>query len=795
MAASKNSGFASSSSSSSSSYEVFLSFRGEDTRTNFTDHLYHALDDAGINTFRDNEELPTGKKIGPELITAIEQSRIAIPILSENYASSKWCLNEITKIFECKNTMDQVVLPIFYKIEPSAVRNQTGSYAKAFKKHQTCFDHKTVKKWKEALREVGSLKGWDSKNAANGYEAKLIKLVVATVWSTLNKTPSIVSDNLVGIQYHIENMLGLLNIESDDRKIVGINGFGGIGKTTIAKAVYNTIFLHFQGYSFIANVRETAQQHNGLICLQNQLCLDILKQENPYITKVDDGLNVIKQRFRKKKVLIVLDDVDQEIQVNALIGDLEWFGFGTRIIVTSRNKAILIAQKADGIYQPKEMDLHQSLQLFSYHAFRRDQPPEEYLELSKAMVKTTGGLPLALQVVGSSLFCMGKSTWQGTLEKLQGVPNNEVMQRLRISYDGLEYEEKQIFLDTACFFIGMHKDVACYIWEGCNFYPKIGLDVLHLRSLITISEDGYLRMHDQLRDLGREIVRQENFNEPCERSRIWSQEEALNVLNTKMGNRKVECLNIDFEDSSRSQCLVHEGFAKMTELRLLRVDYAHFAKKFRRPFSQLRWLSWTGCPMQFTVTNFDPRKLVVLNLSCSEITEHWLGWNHIKLSRTPDLSANRCLEILILTGCEELVDIDASVGLLGRLRVFDVSECFRIESFSIKLSNLTNLEILNLKFPWNLRKIPSDIEKLAKLKSLKFSSGDFREVPAAFNALTCLESLSFSQCGYLRHISILPSSLTCLRATFCWALTEIPGTNGLESLEILDVSCNNTATG
>ncbi|XP_042491007.1 TMV resistance protein N-like [Macadamia integrifolia] len=168
MAASLNAGFASSSSSSSSSYEVFLSFRGEDTRTNFTDHLYHALDDSGINTFRDNEELPMGKKIGPELITAIEQSRISIPIFSENYASSKWCLIEITKIFECKNTMDQVVLPIFYNIEPSAVRNQTGSYAKAFEKHQRCFDHNTVKKWKEALREVGSLKGWDSKSTANG---------------------------------------------------------------------------------------------------------------------------------------------------------------------------------------------------------------------------------------------------------------------------------------------------------------------------------------------------------------------------------------------------------------------------------------------------------------------------------------------------------------------------------------------------------------------------------------------------------------------------------------------------
>ena len=86
-------------SSSSSSrrwiYDVFLSFRGKDTRNSFTHHLYVALQRSGIFTFRDNERLERGKSISPELLKAIEESRFAIVILSRNYASSTWCLEEL----------------------------------------------------------------------------------------------------------------------------------------------------------------------------------------------------------------------------------------------------------------------------------------------------------------------------------------------------------------------------------------------------------------------------------------------------------------------------------------------------------------------------------------------------------------------------------------------------------------------------------------------------------------------------------------------------------------------------
>ncbi|XP_059650602.1 disease resistance protein L6-like [Cornus florida] len=149
-------------------YEVFLSFRGQDTRKTFTDYLYNDLVDAEIRTFRDNNELRIGKKIGDELLKAIQHSKISIPIFSKDYASSKWCLLEVTKMVECKRTSGQIIKPIFYNVEPSDMRKQKGSYEKAFREHKKHFDSATVEGWKKALREVGELKGWEVKNVADG---------------------------------------------------------------------------------------------------------------------------------------------------------------------------------------------------------------------------------------------------------------------------------------------------------------------------------------------------------------------------------------------------------------------------------------------------------------------------------------------------------------------------------------------------------------------------------------------------------------------------------------------------
>nr|POE80278.1 isoform 2 of tmv resistance protein n [Quercus suber] len=156
---------ASTSSPSSSStprrtYDVFLSFRGEDTRKCFTDHLYNALENKGILTFRDDEKLERGKFISQELVKAIEESKFAIVIFSVNYAFSTWCLDELDHIARCRKEKGLEVFPIFYHVEPSDIRKQKGIFGKAFDKYKESFKEK-VETWRSSLSEVANLSGWD----------------------------------------------------------------------------------------------------------------------------------------------------------------------------------------------------------------------------------------------------------------------------------------------------------------------------------------------------------------------------------------------------------------------------------------------------------------------------------------------------------------------------------------------------------------------------------------------------------------------------------------------------------
>ena len=147
-------------------YDVFLSFRGEDTCRTFIDHLYSALQGNGILAFRDYEKLERGQCISPDLLRAVEESRFAVIVFSQNYASSTWCLDELVKVIECMKNTELRVLPVFFNVDPSDVRKQTGMFGQAFADHEERFkgNIEKVQIWRAAMKELANLSGWHLQN-------------------------------------------------------------------------------------------------------------------------------------------------------------------------------------------------------------------------------------------------------------------------------------------------------------------------------------------------------------------------------------------------------------------------------------------------------------------------------------------------------------------------------------------------------------------------------------------------------------------------------------------------------
>jgi hypothetical protein len=357
----------------------------------------------------------------------------------------------------------------------------------------------------------------------------------------------------VGIEPRVKDITSLLRVGANDVRMLGIWGIGGVGKTTLSKAIYNKLFHSFEDKSYLSNIRETSKNFDGLVRLQEQLLSDILKTSEIKVNNVDRGITLIQQRLCGRRVLLILDDVDQLEQLNAIARSRDWFGPGSRIIITTRDEQMLGVLQVDEVYTAKELSEKESLELFGWHAFRNDYPTEEHNKLSSSVVAYSGGLPLALEVLGCFLSTKNMDEWKNTLEKLKSIPNGEIQKKLRISYDALsDNSEKAIFLDISCFFIGMDKDYVTQILNACGFYAKIGIIVLIQRCLLSIDEQNKLIMHDLLRDMGREIVREEwpNPDEPGKRSRLWLHEDAHHVLagehqvRTSTREKKIEIIAI-----------------------------------------------------------------------------------------------------------------------------------------------------------------------------------------------------------------------------------------------------------
>ncbi|KAF3778184.1 putative WRKY transcription factor 19 [Nymphaea thermarum] len=612
-------------------------------------------------------------------------------------------------------------------------------------------------------------------------EAKLVLLIVKRLLSEVRKLPFLLPQHLIGVDAHVQEVKELLSKCCSTVQFIGIHVNGGVCKTTIANAIYNDLFLEFEASSFLFNIREMYQQHRELE-LQRQLTRDILKIEDPGIYSVEHGKSIIKNGMEAKRVLIILDDVDNSCQVDALAGGSDWFGHGSVIFITTRNSNLLkeCGLSEGQIYKVNGLNYDQSCDLLKWHAFKGREPENGCRQLLDAFVKgkTSRWIPLALEVIGSTLFVSEVQDWKHVLKDLQNNPDLRIQQQLRISYDGLKEErQKQIFLDISCFFIGKDREKATHMWKACDWCPERVIPDLRSRSLVDIDHHGEFSMHDLIRDMGREIVRQEapaNDNS-WKRSRLWKSQDIFNLLQRKEPNEHVNKIMLpkgrkDFEDSKRSslqnraaghrsnleRCFSAQCFELMRSLRILQLEGLSFEGNFQHFPKDLRWLVLENCVFTSLPHDFDIEKVAVLDLSgCSHnmaeclTTNSSMGKREIQrwssfffsllyhlpsfanqkvlsnlkflslartgISRTPDFTNVHCLEQLILSDCTKLTKIHESIGVLKSLLSLNLGGC----------------EILN-KIPDSICKLSSlksfDLQRCAKVSSLPKSLGNMKSL-------------------------------------------------------------------
>ncbi len=354
---------------------------------------------------------------------------------------------------------------------------------------------------------------------------------------------------MIGLDEAIANVKGKIV----DNHMLAVVGMGGIGKTTLVKKLYHQIHADFKKSSFLENVKES-----DIVEVKKKIIMDLLdlKLEDP-----TTYLRYFEECWTEMKVLVVIDDVT-ETQIIELLGKdvdgIKRSENGSRVIMTGRNwNDFENVIPKDGKFEMDGLNKKQAMEFFSWTAFRQSTPPPNFASITNEVVNACQGLPLSLEVTGSWLSTKrNPQEWKEGLSQLQHakpfgggrIGNDKLWGRLRICYDDLAYEEREMFLDIACFFSeynskfedistkqkGVTIRKALQIWKVPSQYSLMSnLQNLKDRSLVKVNDRGNLVMHDQLRDMGRRIVKEDSNYEYRKQSRIWDKEEARMVLSNQ----------------------------------------------------------------------------------------------------------------------------------------------------------------------------------------------------------------------------------------------------------------------
>ncbi|CAN1845655.1 Disease resistance protein RUN1 [Linum perenne] len=726
-------------------YDAFLCFRGGDTRHGFTSHLMNALSDRQIRAFID-DKLDKTESIDM-LISILERSALSVVVFSEKFADSIWCLEEVATIARRMVEYGHRVLPVFYKVDPSDVTDDSRSYATTidleYKARSTYLEDK--KRWMDALKAVANCAGHTSK--AIEIESDLIKAIVEDVQKQLiGMSPSIKDNNLVAMGSRIFEVERLLAMDKlDETCIVGLWGMGGVGKTTLAKACYDRITSSNKGmeHLFVRNINEICEKHHGVEEIVHKLYSKLLKENN--IDCEDLGISYRRERLSRLRVFIVLDNVETVWQLEQLaLGDVfkltKVFAAGSRIILTTRNKKVLQIAMAK-VYNVECLNDEESTRLFSLHAFKRDFPQDNWAHKSRLAMSYCKGNPLALKILGGALFGEDRRYWMSFFSGLRQTGKLEIHNILRRSYNKLEEVEKRIFLDVACLLGGISR-------------PRLNGEKIEV--------------HDLLKEMAWNIVNEE----------------------PNLGKRS---RSLDLS-KAKEMYLEANAFDGMDSLTFLKFWYNYSADNKRIRMSHgrinslpngLRWLEWHGYPLKSLPSKFYPQHIVHLIISDSPIQRCWeevqpqlVNLMVLDLSccrnliSIPNISNSLNLEELLLPECESLVEVPSYVQYFTKLIIIDIGGCRNLKLLPPKLDskllkhvwmrklnvthcpeiNSRELEVFDLKGT-SLVELPSAIYNVKQDGLLYLSGEDITKLPAITTSLNdyWLDHTSIREMDFLNH--------------------------------------------
>ncbi|CAH8278232.1 unnamed protein product [Arabidopsis lyrata] len=738
----------------------------DEVRYSFVSHLSEALRRKGINNVV--IEVEGDDLLSKESEAKIEKARVSVMILSRICEPTRAC-HKFEKVRECQRNKNQVVVPVLYGESPSLLDwisvLDLKDLSAIHHSRMECSDSKLVQ---EIVRDV--------------YEKLFYKGRIG-IYSKLLEIENMVNKQPIGI------------------RCVGIWGMPGIGKTTLAKAVFDQMSSAFDASCFIEDY-DKAFHEKGLYCLLEEQ----LFKENPGNDATIMKLSSLRDRLNSKRVLVVLDDVRNALVAESFLEGFDWLGPGSLIIITSRDKQVFRLCGINQIYEVQGLNEKEALQLFLLCASMGEQ---NLHELSMKVVNYANGNPLAISVYGRELKGKKKlSEMETAFLKLKRRPPFKIFDAFKSSYDSLCDNEKNIFLDIACFFQGENVNYVIQLLEGCGFFPHVEIDVLVEKCLVTISENR-VWLHNLTQDVGREIINGETVQIE-RRRRLWEPwsikylleynehkacGEPKTTFKRTQGSDEIEGM---FLDTSNLRFDVQpSAFKNMLNLKLLKIycsnpevhPVINFPKGSLHSLpNELRLLHWENYPLQSLPQSFDPWHLVEINMPYSQLQKLWGGTKNLEMLRTirlchsqhlvdiDDLFKAQNLEVIDLQGCTRLQNFPAA-GQLLRLRVVNLSGCIEIKSV---LEMPPNIETLHLQGTGILA-FPVSTVKPNRRELVNFLT----EIPGLSEALKLerLTSLleSSSSCQDL-------GKLICLELKDCSCLQSLPNMANLDLLNLLDLS-------